>query len=594
MKRKARWTAAGVLAVLLLAAWHYTDVQAGTAASGDLWQRGVYAALTAVTLAGLAVLGLLLLRGDAAGRRAGAGKERAGGDRAGGGKERVGNTGRSSWRGWLTGAGPLGLGGRLTAVYPAAGLLLGILYLLVLPPLSAPDEISHYVSAYQLSSKMLGQPSNDRYGRVLLRPQDAWVEDLEGVFEYRPDEDGNLQIAEETLGGAVKLGEVLDESMYQLLWELRGNRQYMPERAASLGDALVSSAYPPVTTTPLAYVPQAVGLSIGRLLGLSTLPLLYLGRLMNLLFFVGMTSLAMRRMPFGQEVLFGVALLPMTLHLSASFSYDVMIMGCMFCFTAVCLDLAYERERVRLRDVGALMALMAVCGPCKIVYAVMMGLCLLIPVRKFGGWGKWALAAAAVGGAWAASMYLVNSQVIVSYATETESYVAWAEEPGYSLTLLLHQPVRLIRMFYQTILWQLEQYHLTMIGAYLGNLDQVLDVPYGLVMAFTAGLLGLAFQKPGESIRMSGGQRLWVCVVCACCAAAAMGSMLIAWTPLSAKVIGGVQGRYFLPFLPALLLALKNRTVVLTKNPSRGILYLMCCLNGYAVLRLFSVVTLRL
>ncbi len=479
-------------------------------------------------------------------------------------------------------------------MYPIAGLLLGLLYLFVLPPLSAPDEISHYVSAYQLSSKMLGQPSNDRYGRVLLRPQDAWVEDLEGVFEYQADEDGNLQITEETLGGATRLGEVLDESMYQTLWELRGNRQYMPERAAGLGNALVSSTYPPVITTPLAYVPQAAGICAARILELSTLPLLYLGRLMNLLFFVLLTWLAMRRMPFGREVLFGVALLPMTLHLSASFSYDVMIMGCMFWFTAVCLDLAYEKERVERKDVGILMALMAVCGPCKMVYAVMMGLCLLIPVLKFGGWGKWALAAAAVVGAWAAAMYLVNSQVIVSYATETESYVAWAEEPGYSLTLLIHQPFRLVQMFYQTILWQLEQYHLTAIGACLGNLDEVLDVPYGLVLAFTAGLLGLAFQKPGESIRMSGRQRIWVCVVCAGCAAVTMLSMLIAWTPLSAKVINGVQGRYFLPFLPVLLLAAKNRTVVLTKDPSRGILYLMCCMNGYAVLRLFSVVSMRL
>lgn len=586
MKKKASLVTAGVLAVLLLAVWHYGDVLAGTAASGDLWQRGVYGALAAGTLAGLAVLGMLLLRGEARGRSDG------GGGRSGGGK----GDARGIWREQLAraGGGHSGPGRRLTGVYPVAGLFLGLLYLLVLPPLSAPDEISHYVSAYQLSGKMLGQPSNDRYGRVLLRSRDAWVEDLEGVFEYRSDADGNLQITEETLGGATRLGAVLDESMYQTLWELRGNRQYMPERAAALGDALVSSTYPPVTTTPLAYVPQAAGISIARLLGLSTLPLLYLGRLMNLLFFVLMTWLAMRRMPFGREVLFGVALLPMTLHLSASFSYDVMIMGCMFCFTAVCLDLAYEKEKVQLKDVGILMALMAVCGPCKMVYAVMMGLCLLIPVRKFGGWGKWALAAAAVGGAWAAAMYLVNSQVIVSYATETESYVAWAKEPGYSLTLLIHQPFRLIQMFYQTILWQLEQYHLTMVGAYLGNLDEVLDVPYGLVMAFSAGLLGLAFQKPGESLPMSGGQRVWVCVVCAGCAAATMLSMLIAWTPLSAKVINGVQGRYFLPFLPVLLLALKNRTVVLTKDPSRGILYLMCCLDGCAMLRLFSVVSMRL
>ena len=70
--------------------------------------------------------------------------------------------------------------------------------------------------------------------------------------------------------------------------------------------------------------------------------------------------------------------------------------------------------------------------------------------------------------------------------------------------------------------------------------------------------------------------------------------MLLTWTPRDHISIEGVQGRYFLPFLPVLLLALKNRTVVLTKDKNRSILYLMCCLNGYALVRLFSIVCIRL
>lgn len=357
---------------------------------------------------------------------------------------------------------------------------------------------------------------------------------------------------------------------------------------------MVGSMYPPVTTTPVAYGPQALGMALVRAMDWGTLPLLYLGRLCNLVFFVFMTWLAMKRLPFGKEVLFGTALLPMTLHLSSSFSYDVMIMGCMFYFTAVCLDLAYKKERVEWKDVAVLALVMAAAGPCKMVYAVMMGLCLLIPVKKFGGWGRWFISAACVAGAWAGAMYLVNSQVIVSYATETESYVQWAGESGYSLSLLIHQPVRLIKIFYQTLLWQAQHYHLTMIGAYLGNLDPVLDVPYVLMVLFTLCLLALALRKPGESLVLTGGKRLWVFAVCAGCAAAVMLSMLIAWTPLSSRVINGVQGRYFLPFLPVLLLALKNDWVVLTKERNRSILYLMCCLNGYELLRLYAIVSIRL
>ena len=172
--------------------------------------------------------------------------------------------------------------------------------------------------------------------------------------------------------------------------------------------------------------------------------------------------------------------------------------------------------------------------------------------------------------------------------------MAWAGEAGFSMSLLIHDPVLLVRMLYQTLLWNAKDMHITMIGGWLGNLDQVLDVPYLAVWTFTLCLTGLALKIPGEQLRMSGRHRVWTGFLCAACAGLTMLSMLIAWTPVSSRVILGVQGRYFLPFLPVLLLALKNQTVVLTKDKNRSILYLMCCLNGYALVRLFSIVCIRL
>ena len=172
--------------------------------------------------------------------------------------------------------------------------------------------------------------------------------------------------------------------------------------------------------------------------------------------------------------------------------------------------------------------------------------------------------------------------------------MTWAEEAGYSFGQLLSNPKLLFQMFYNTFVWQAEYYHLTMIGAYLGNVDVVLDVPYLAVMFFSLGLLGLSFRKPGETLKISMGQRCFIWIVCLGCAGAVMFSMLLAWTPVSSKVITGVQGRYFLPFLPVLLMSLKNNTVVLTKDVNRTLLYLMCVADCYVILRLFSIVSMRL
>lgn len=555
--RQKGWIGVAIV-ILALGLWHMQGVRSGAAATGDTWLVSWYLVLLAVVVTGVVGAGLLFSR---------------------------------TFKGNEL---------KLVQIYPAVGLFLGILYLLVLPPLSAPDEISHYISAYQLSSRMLGREANYYTGHVLVRAEDWFLEDVDGNYPLEVDENGIWRSQGRTEQGSDThvLGQTLNEETYKTIYQIgiKGSSTAIQQRfpEMDLDSQLAVSPYPPVTTTPLAYVPQAIGISLARLFHMNSLWLAYLGRLFNLLFFVGMTTLAMRRMPFGKEVLFGVALLPMTLHLSSSFSYDVMIMGCLFYFTAVCLDLAYSREKVGIADVVTLMALMAAAGPCKMVYAPMMGLCLLIPVKKFGGWMKWGVSAAAVGGSWAAAMLMINRQTIVDYATVTEQVVPWAEEAGYSLTYLIHNPGRALQIFYNTVLWQAEHYHLTMIGSKLGNLDEVLDVPYVAVVLLTGCLVMLALRKPGENLVVKGGQRVWVLIVCAACAGVTMLSMLIAWTPLSSPVINGVQGRYFLPFLPALLAACKNDWLVLTKDRNRSILYLMFCVNGYVLLRLFSTVSMRL
>ena len=114
-------------------------------------------------------------------------------------------------------------------------------------------------------------------------------------------------------------------------------------KASGDGETAVSSQWT-VQTTPLAYVPQALGMTLARVLGFGSMGLLFLGRFMNLVFYVAMTYLAMKRLPFGKEVLFGVALLPMTLHLTGSMSYDTVIMGLAFYFTATCLDSMHMKK----------------------------------------------------------------------------------------------------------------------------------------------------------------------------------------------------------------------------------------------------------
>lgn len=545
---------AGVAAVFVLGLWHGLDVRDGAAVTGNRWLYGWYGAAFVWGLLLLAGAGyLLLVRGKPVER--------------GGKSLSHGPCGTAAGFPW-----------KLEQIFVVCSLGLGIMYLAILPPLSAPDEVSHYISAYQLSNRMLGKTAADAMGRVLIRAQDAYIEDMEDVLA----DDGSGPKGEES---AVILGQTVGQDTYAAIHRL-GFTGRGPE-------GTVSSYQPAVHTTWLAYVPQALGITLARVIGLGSLGLLYLGRLFNLMFYCAMGYLTMRRLPFGRELIFGIGLLPMMLHLSASMSYDVMIISMSGYFLAVCLDLAYEAKRVRLRDVAVLGAVMAVMGPCKMVYGVVAGLCLLIPVKKFGGRGKWLMSAAVVLGAFALSMVLVNLQTVALYTGVTDRYVIWAGEPGYSFAQLLHNPFHVLKLFYNTLALQGGQLLSGVIGGSLGNMDPVLNTPFVVMLGLAVLLVMLALRKPGESIRISRGQKAWIWFLCLLCLGALMFSMLLAWTPVSAASVQGVQGRYLLPLLPMFLLTLKNDKVVRTDCGDRVLLYWMACMNVYVILRIFGTVCLR-
>lgn len=532
--RNIPWWILGVLLVAALGAWHMKNVRAGVLESKDTFLYSWYNLLIVCSVIVTGAAGWLFFRKKAA----------------------------------------------LETVFAVCVLALGSMYLAVLAPLSAPDEVSHFITAYRLANTIMGQPAADENGHVYIRTQDAFVLDT----DLAPGE--SLAAQEESKDTQV-LGQTLTEHTYRKIHDtgLWGTGE----------EEMETTVKPPVETTPLAYLPQALGIVLGRLLGFGGLGLLYLGRFGNLLFFTAASWYAMKRLPFGKEVLFGVALLPMTLHLAASFSYDAIILCLSFVFTAVTLQLTYGAGDVRKRDVALMAAVMGVLGPCKMIYGVLLGLCLLVPVKKFGNRRNWVLSAAAVLGVYAAAMVLVNSQTIVQYAAETESFVGWAGESGYTFEWVVHNPIKTLRIFYNTLLEKGDYYHLTMMGNWLGNLDQVLDVPYLLILAMTFVLFFLAMKKPGgETVYLTGGRRAWTLFLCAACAGAAMLSMFIAWTPASSKIVMGVQGRYFLPILPVFLMALKNNWIVMTKNRDRELLYFLVCVNGYVLLRLFSIVSIRI
>jgi len=583
--------------------------------TGDMLPLKLYALLLPAVLFGVAAAGLVLF-GAAAGLAI-SGKIRLLSGRPGGR-----NFSRS---------GGIGSAGGIGRFYFLAGLFLGVLFILVMPGLSAPDEMSHYLTAYRLSSRMLGKADLEPVtGLAAVRTEDYPLEDLSGVKTPAiPDDE---EPAAEVLGNPVTY------YTYRTIadWDLR-----YPEQGG-----MVISGLADVRTTPVMYLPQAAGMALVRAFGGSALSLVFAARFLNLLAFLLLTSAAICRMPFGREILCGVGLLPMTLHLAASMSYDAGILGCSFLLCAEIFRFAYGRAVgafVRGRDLLLLCVLTAALSPCKMVYSCLVLLFLLIPAERFPAGRRGAaqilvkivcfcfLLAVSAG-----SIAAVNASIIRGYAAAsqadasavgtvsettgqaiTEGAVVTGEgevlRSGFTVSELVHRPFFIFRMVCSTFSLQSGEMIGDMMGMRLGNLDPLLGIPFFLALLFLLGLMLLSLKTEtggsdpqtseagegahtGASPGASPGaeERLWIAAVAVLVMLLTAGAMLVSWTSRDSMIIEGLQGRYFLPVLPLFLLLLKNETVVLKRDISRGILYTFFCMDAYALLRIFTLACMRI
>ena len=384
-------------------------------------------------------------------------------------------------------------GDRMYRAYAFSAMVLGVLYLAVMPGLSAPDELSHYSTAYRISSNMmLEDPLIRPAGLTAVRAVDYPLEDMNGVkTPLVPDDEESVP---EVLGNPVK------QTTYRAVkdWDKRYAFSTKP----------VASAIPDVHTTPVFYLPQAIGFSIARALGLGTMGLLFLGKFLNLCCYVALTALAVRTTPLGKGWFAAAGLLPMSVSLAASLSYDAGLIGTVFLFTALIFKLAYGAEEIRARELFALCALAALFGPCKLVYAPLILLLWLVPARVFGGGGKKLLCFLILLLSLIAAVLAVNADVLEAYffpavAEQAGNASADMRHAGFTAAELFSHPLFTLRMLLNSFAACILTWGGEMIGTKLGNLDPLLGASGLQTLFFALGLFCLPVaDSDGETVRI--------------------------------------------------------------------------------------------
>lgn len=435
----------------------------------------------------------------------------------------------------------------------------GLIYLLILPAFSAPDEQRHYISAYKLSNQMLLQEPVDINGNVFVRVGDYEIFNKKPGVEYY----GNFY------------GSIFDFSNNDAT--LVGQNE-----AVDAGGGIV------------AHLPGAIGITIARLLKLNRSMMLLLGRFMGLLFYCFCIYWAIKKMPFGKMVLFVISMFPMTLEEASSFSYDLVVNGLVFFVTAYMLSLIYEKPKVSIKDVILVSLTLFLVAPCKAVYIFVAGMWILIPKEKFvqskmkkGQW-KWLTTLIVFLSTLLPNM-IVNMSKVSGISTNS-GLVSWAGERGYSMSDLLQNIPYSFCIFINTLVQNLEGYLNTIVGRFLGWLE--IPVSQFVVVGFLM-ILFLEFFRVKEQYVIKTKERVCYGILAGLISLAVLAAMWLAWTPVSYDNIQGVQGRYFLPMIPLLYLVVANNKKIKIKSSMNLNIIFLCLLNVCAIFDVLKITFCR-
>ena len=447
-------------------------------------------------------------------------------------------------------------------------LCIGTIYMFLMTPGSIPDEPAHFDTAYRYSNVLLGEKYTlgdiQGNGTTRLDGMEKRVDDITVLAQFEPTPN-------------LKDYDLVASQLFK--------------RAADT--TMVRTIGYNVGLASIDYLPVALGFTLARLQGLSSVALYMWGRLFNLLFFTICVFWAIRKIPFGKMVLFSVALLPMTVQQAASLSYDAVVMGLSFLFIGYCLYVAFGKQKLRYRQLIILAVISALLAPSKIVYAFFCLLCLMIPKEKFkdlkGPIHSKSIYVFLLIFLSAVTFWIFNYAVIGN-AVHTSGQLSNSSTPAYTLSFLLDHPGKAVSVIFFTMQDKFSFYLTTMLGSNLGWLN--VNVPYAYILAFSVILVLSDLKEEDEGIGLKCRDKCLIGVVVCLVFAATCAAMLLSWTPITSRAVEGVQGRYFLPILPLVLLLFRNGRIVWKGRMHNILIYFIWLTQLLTVASVFQIMAI--
>jgi uncharacterized membrane protein len=408
-------------------------------------------------------------------------------------------------------------------IFLLLALIFGISMVFVTPPLQSPDEDSHFLSILRFSSF--------RTNPYFSSNEIAFVQ-MHHYIYFKPDQKYSLDKFQEALAFEVK-----DEDASQ------NNNIYYKLR---------------LKTIPW-YLPSIAGMSISKLFSDNFCLNMWAGRLANLFAFAIILFYAIRITPYFKWGFVLLGLMPMTLFLASSLSYDSFTTAISYLLIALILKMFAVKHKLDFKNNWLVILIISIMVFLKFPYLLLATPILFLKKDKFKGSYCYIIKIMVV----FAFIFQLGIQMlpnatpakasskITYYDRSFGSDNPLSDQKPKDIKSVIVKPGVFVHEFFNTLTNRKKI--LLYIGSFagcLGWLDTLLPpsvlIFFYLVLMFTSLTVIQKVRLNGfeKSIFFLTGTGLFV----------AIHFIFYVLTKEETTYIDGIQGRYFIPFAPYLLL----------------------------------------
>lgn len=419
----------------------------------------------------------------------------------------------------------------------------------VIPVGRGHDEYNHWIKSYEVSEGELFTPivEGNSSANVPEAILNVIVEKTKGVFKYSDNMDLLNVKLDEGAKTKVKINNIATYCFVQ-------------------------------------YIPQAIGIAVGRIITKVPLLLAYFGRTFNFAVCITLMYFAIKNIPFGKNIMLALSILPITIEGFATLSSDGITIAMACFFISYVFKLIYDektkcgkKELLILGVSGAILAL------CKFVYLPIVFLTILIPKEKFENNKERIISITLI----------VTVAVILNllwlYIGSTSLVQLNPNATKYKFMQILTNPIEYVEKVIYTFTNNFDMYFESCFGGQL-EWDEVVKMPIIPYITCTVMLIATINEEKLKDI-FDKKQIIVMMLIILAVAGLIFTSIFLQWT--SDKIeINGVQGRYFLPILPLIMFLIgkiKIKTLYKTQNITK-----LICITGYIVMIYTAISTMAI